>query len=189
MILGQMATSVAINFMAKHGRGLINIALPKDHIELLGLPLMARSNSPRHDETVFTEQIEACDEVMTGISTHNLARIVAGTIEASKTDDGIAESVHVFFSQACNRWVLVRSGHTEATVDLSRLARLNLSWVICEIVSENGTMSRLPELESFTQKHRLKINIISDLIAYRRWNNNLVRVQSQSQIMSDSGSE
>ena len=188
VIPAQMATPDAFNFMAKNGRGLICIALTKDRIEALGLPLMASSNSSRH-ETAFTVSIEAHAGVTTGISAHDRARTVAVAIETSKTADDIATPGHVFPLQARNGGVLVRAGHTEAAVDLSRLAGLNPSGVICEIMNEDGTMSRLPELVGFAQKHGLKIGTISDLIAYRRRHYNLVRVQSQSQIMSEFGGE
>ena len=149
---------------------------------------MASSNSSRH-ETAFTVSIEACDGVTTGISAHDRARTVAVAIETSKTADDIATPGHVFPLQARNGGVLVRAGHTEAAVDLSRLAGLNPSGVICEIMNEDDTMSRLPELVGFAQKQGLKIGTISDLIAYRRRHDNLLRVQSQSQIMSEFGGE
>ena len=176
VIPAQMATPDAINFMAKYGRGLICLTLPKDRIEALGLPLMASSNSSRH-ETAFTVSIEARDGVTTGISAHDRARTVAVAIDSSKTAEDIATPGHVFPLQARDGGVLVRAGHTEAAVDLSRLAGLNPSGVICEIMNEDGTMSRLPELVGFAQKHGLKIGTISDLIAYRRRHDNLVRVQ------------
>ena len=188
VIPAQMATPDAINFMAKYGRGLICLTLPKDRIEALGLPLMASSNSSRH-ETAFTVSIEARDGVTTGISAHDRARTVAVASDSSKTADDIATPGHVFPLQARDGGVLVRAGHTEAAVDLSRLAGLNPSGVICEIMNEDGTMSRLPELVGFAQKHGLKIGTISDLIAYRRRHDNLVRVQSETQVVSEFGGD
>ena len=188
VIPAQMATPDVINFMAKHGRGLICLALPKDRIEALGLPLMASHNASRH-ETAFTVSIEARDGVTAGISAHDRARTVAVAIDESKTVEDIATPGRVFPLQARKGGVLVRAGHKEAAVDLSRLAGLNASGVICEIMNEHGTMWRLPELVAFAQKHGLKIGTISDLIAYRRRHDNLVRVQSQGHNLSEFGGE
>ena len=188
VIPAQMATPDAINFMAKHVRCLICLTLPKDRIEALGLPYMASHNASRH-ETAFTVSIEARDIVITEISAHERARTVAVTIDASKTAEVIATPGHVFPLQARKGGVLVRAGHTEAAVDLSRWPGLNASGVICEIMTGDGTMSRLPELVTFAQKNSLKIGTISDLIAYRRRRNNLVRVQSQGHILSKCGDE
>ena len=146
---------------------------------------MSTNNSSRH-ETAFTVSIEAREGVTTGISAHDRARTISVAIDASKSGADIATPGHVFPLRA-QRGVLVRAGHTEAAVDVSRLAGLNSSGVICEIMNEDGTMSRLPELISFSQKHNLKIGTISDLIAYRRRHDNLVRIQSESTIMSEFG--
>ncbi len=188
VIPAQMATPEAINFMATHGRGLICLALPGERIEALGLELMSTNNSSRH-ETAFTVSIEAREGVTTGISAHDRARTVAVAIDASKGAADIATPGHVFPLKARNGGVLVRAGHTEAAVDVSRLAGLNASGVICEIMSEDGTMSRLPELVSFAQKHNLKIGTISDLIAYRRRHDNLVKVRAEETITSEFGGE
>ena len=188
VIPAQMATPEAINFMAMHGRGLICLALPGERIEALGLELMSTNNSSRH-ETAFTISIEAREGVTTGISAHDRARTVAVAIDASKGAADIATPGHVFPLKARNGGVLVRAGHTEAAVDVSRLAGLNASGVICEIMNEDGTMSRLPELVSFAQKHGLKIGTISDLIAYRRRHDNLVKVRSEETITSEFGGE
>ena len=186
VIPAQMATPDAVNFMATHGRGLICLALTSTRIDQLGLELMSTNNSSRH-ETAFTVSIEAREGVTTGISAHDRARTISVAIDASKSGADIATPGHVFPLRARNGGVLVRAGHTEAAVDVSRLAGLNSSGVICEIMNEDGTMSRLPELVSFAQKHNLKIGTISDLIAYRRRHDNLVRVQSESTIMSEFG--
>jgi 3,4-dihydroxy 2-butanone 4-phosphate synthase/GTP cyclohydrolase II len=188
VIPAQMATPEAINFMAMHGRGLICLALPGERIEALGLELMSTNNSSRH-EAAFTISIEAREGVTTGISAHDRARTVAVAIDASKGASDIATPGHVFPLKARNGGVLVRAGHTEAAVDVSRLAGLNASGVICEIMNEDGTMSRLPELVSFAQKHGLKIGTISDLIAYRRRHDNLVKVRSEETITSEFGGE
>ena len=188
VIPAQMATPDAINFMATHGRGLICLTLTSERIDQLGLQLMSTHNSSRH-ETAFTISIEAREGVTTGISAHDRARTTSVAIDASKTGTDIATPGHVFPLRARNGGVLVRAGHTEAAVDVSRLAGLNPSGVICEIMNEDGTMSRLPELVSFAQKHGLKIGTIADLIAYRRRHDNLVRVQAQKTITSEFGGD
>ncbi|SFS05549.1 3,4-dihydroxy-2-butanone-4-phosphate synthase [Sphingomonas jatrophae] len=167
VIPAQMATPAAINFMATHGRGLICLALSKQRVDQLGLGLMSRNNGTRH-ETAFTVSIEARDGVTTGISAADRARTVAVAIDASKGPDEIVTPGHVFPLVAKPGGVLVRAGHTEAAVDVSRLAGLNPSGVICEIMKDDGTMARLDDLVTFAQYHGLKIGTIRDLIAYRR---------------------
>ena len=186
VIPGQMATPDAINFMAQHGRGLVCLCLTSDRIDQLGLQLMSTHNSSRH-ETAFTVSIEAREGVTTGISAQDRASTVSVAIDASKSASDIATPGHVFPLRARKGGVLVRAGHTEAAVDISRLAGLNPSGVICEIMNEDGTMSRLPDLVGFAQRHGLKIGTISDLIAYRRRHDNLVRVQSEKEIISEFG--
>lgn len=172
----QMATPASINFMATHGRGLICLAMGKDRIDQLGLQLMARNNGSRH-ETAFTISIEARDGVTTGISAADRARTIAVAIDSSKGAEHLVSPGHVFPLLARPGGVLVRAGHTEAAVDVSRLAGLNPSGVICEILKEDGTMARLPELVKFARLHNLKIGTIRDLIAYRRrYDNNLERI-------------
>ena len=188
VIPAQMATPDAINFMATNGRGLICLALTSERVDQLGLELMSTNNSSRH-ETAFTISIEAREGVTTGISAHDRARTVAVAINASKGMADIATPGHVFPLRARSGGVLVRAGHTEAAVDISRLAGLNSSGVICEIMNEDGTMARLPELIGFAQKHGLKIGTISDLIAYRRRHDNLVRASDQTKIFSEFGGE
>ena len=186
VVPAQMATPEAINFMATHGRGLICLALPGERIDALGLPLMASQNSSRH-ETAFTVSIEAREGVSTGISAHDRARTVAVAIDAGKHASDIATPGHVFPLRARDGGVLVRAGHTEAAVDVSRLAGLNPSGVICEVMNEDGSMARLPDLVAFAQLHNLKIGTISDLIAYRRRHDNLVRARSEEVIDSEFG--
>ncbi|MEO1549170.1 MAG: 3,4-dihydroxy-2-butanone-4-phosphate synthase [Pseudomonadota bacterium] len=188
VIPGQMATPDAINFMATHGRGLICLALTADRLDALGLPLMAASNSSRH-ETAFTVSIEAREGVTTGISAPDRARTVAVAIDPSSQAADIATPGHIFPLRAREGGVLVRAGHTEAAVDISRLAGLNPSGVICEIMKEDGTMARLPDLVSFAQLHGLKIGTISDLIAYRRRNDNLVRQTKATSVTSEFGGD
>ncbi|NQZ72424.1 MAG: 3,4-dihydroxy-2-butanone-4-phosphate synthase [Dinoroseobacter sp.] len=188
VIPAQMATPEAINFMATHGRGLICLSLPGERIDALGLPLMSSYNSSRH-ETAFTISIEAREGVSTGISAHDRARTVAVAIDSGKTAADIATPGHVFPLRARDGGVLVRAGHTEAAVDISRLAGLNPSGVICEIMNEDGSMARLPDLVAFAQKHNLKIGTISDLIGYRRRHDNLVKVRQETTILSEYGGD
>jgi len=188
VIPAQMATPDAINFMATHGRGLICLSLPGERIDALALPLMASQNSSRH-ETAFTISIEAREGVTTGISAHDRARTVAVAIDSAATAADIATPGHVFPLRARDGGVLVRAGHTEAAIDIARLAGLNPSGVICEIMNEDGTMSRLPDLVAFAQRHGLKIGTISDLIAYRRRHDNLVRERKHQTVASVFGGD
>ncbi len=188
VIPAQMATPDVINFMATHGRGLICLSLTADRLDALGLQMMSSNNSSRH-ETAFTTSIEAREGVTTGISAHDRALTVSVAIDGTKGAADIATPGHVFPLRARAGGVLVRAGHTEAAVDISRLAGLNPSGVICEIMNDDGTMSRLPDLVAFAQKHGLKIGTISDLIAYRRRNDNLVKVRTQETIQSEFGGE
>ncbi|MES2096645.1 MAG: 3,4-dihydroxy-2-butanone-4-phosphate synthase [Pseudomonadota bacterium] len=188
IIPAQMATPDAINFMAKHGRGLICLAMTKMRIDQLGLDLMSRNNGTRH-ETAFTTSIEALDGVTTGISAHDRARTVSVAIDASKTKADIVTPGHVFPLVARDGGVLVRAGHTEAAVDVSRLAGLNPSGVICEIMKDDGTMARMDDLIAFAQEHRLKIGTIRDLIAYRRQHDHLVERRAEAKFTSRWGGE
>ena len=188
VIPAQMCTADAVNFMAMHGRGLICLTLTGERIDQLGLPLMASKNSSRH-ETAFTVSIEAREGVSTGISAADRALTVAVAIDPSKSGADIATPGHVFPLRAREGGVLVRAGHTEAAVDVSRLAGLNPSGVICEIMNEDGTMSRLPDLVSFAQKHGLKIGTISDLISYRRRHDNLVGEKAVKRVISAFGGD
>ena len=188
VIPAQMCTPNAVNFMATHGRGLICLAMTSARIEALGLTLMSPTNSSRH-ETAFTVSIEAREGVTTGISAADRARTVSVAIDPTKGAADIATPGHVFPLRARDGGVLVRAGHTEAAVDISRLAGLNPSGVICEIMNEDGTMARLPDLIGFAQKHGLKIGTISDLIAYRRRHDNLVRVAAERTVTSEFGGD
>src|SRR5690242_1647316 len=167
VIAAQMATPQAINFMAKHGRGLICLALTSERVEQLKLPLMAQHNASRL-QTAFTVSIEAKDGVTTGISAPDRARTVAVAIDPTKGPNDIVTPGHIFPLMARDGGVLVRTGHTEAAVDIARLAGLNPSGVICEIMNDDGTMARRADLIAFAQLHGLKIGTIRDLIAYRR---------------------
>ncbi|WP_375394346.1 3,4-dihydroxy-2-butanone-4-phosphate synthase [uncultured Sphingomonas sp.] len=178
VIPAQMATPEKVNFMARYGRGLICLALTKKRVDELGLGLMSRNNGTRH-ETAFTTSIEARDGVTTGISAADRARTVAVAIDSGKGRDEIVTPGHVFPLVARDGGVLVRAGHTEAAVDVARLAGLNPSGVICEIMNDDGTMSRLDDLVSFAQLHNLKIGTIRDLIAYRRRHDHLVEKRAE----------
>src|SRR5688500_16375940 len=188
VIPAQMATPDAINFMAKHGRGLICLALSKQRVDQLGLGLMSRHNGTRH-ETAFTTSIEAKDGVTTGISAADRARTIAVAIDSSKGPGHVVTPGHVFPLVARDGGVLVRAGHTEAAVDVARLAGLNPSGVICEIMKDDGTMARLDDLMSFAQLHGLKIGSIRDLIAYRRRYDHLVQQVNETRIVSTHGGE
>lgn len=188
IIPAQMATPDAINFMATHGRGLICLALPPQRIDTLGLPLMSASNRTRH-ETAFTISIEAREGVTTGISAADRARTISVAIDAAKTAEDIVTPGHVFPLAAREGGVLVRAGHTEASVDISRLAGLNPSGVICEIMAEDGSMARLDELILFGRKHGLKMGTIRDLIAYRRKHDHLVEKRAEGRFRSRWGGD
>ncbi|WP_291729491.1 3,4-dihydroxy-2-butanone-4-phosphate synthase [Leisingera sp. F5] len=188
VIPAQAADAAAINFMATHGRGLICLTLPAERIEELGLPMMALHNSSRH-ETAFTVSIEAREGVSTGISAADRALTVATAINPDNTAADIATPGHVFPLRARRGGVLVRAGHTEAGCDVARLAGHYPSSVICEIMKEDGTMARLPDLVGYAQKHGLKIGTISDLITYRARNDNLVAETSRETVTSEIGGE
>jgi 3,4-dihydroxy 2-butanone 4-phosphate synthase/GTP cyclohydrolase II len=183
VIPAQMATPDAVNFMARHGRGLICLTLASDRVRALGLPLMAQHNGTRHS-TAFTVSIEAKEGVTTGISAADRARTIAVAVDASKGPEHIVSPGHVFPLVARDGGVLVRAGHTEASVDVARLAGLNPSGVICEIMNDDGEMARLPELIVFARKHGLKIGTIQDLIAYRHAHDRLVKLVAETEIDS-----
>ena len=188
VIPAQMATPDVINFMAKYGRGLICLALTSDRVRELELPAMSRRNGSRH-QTAFTVSIEAKEGVTTGISASDRARTIAVAIDPTKAAQDIASPGHVFPLEARDGGSLVRAGHTEAAVDVSRLAGLNPSGVICEIMNEDGTMSRLPDLVTFAQYHGLKIGTIADLIAYRLRNDRVVEKTAEMDFSSRFGGE
>jgi 3,4-dihydroxy 2-butanone 4-phosphate synthase / GTP cyclohydrolase II len=174
VIPAQFATPDAINFMARHARGLICLAMTRQRVEQLGLSLMSRHNGTRH-QTAFTVSIEAAEGVTTGISAHDRAHTVAVAINPEFGREHIVTPGHVFPLVAREGGTLVRAGHTEASVDIARKAGLNASAVICEIMNDDGTMARLPDLIAFAQRHNLKLGTIADLIAYRRVTERLVK--------------
>jgi 3,4-dihydroxy 2-butanone 4-phosphate synthase/GTP cyclohydrolase II len=186
IIPGQMATPDAINFMARHGRGLICLALTKERADQLGLEPMARTNRSRN-ETAFTVSIEAREGISTGISAADRARTVAVAIDAANDADALVSPGHVFPLVARPGGVLVRAGHTEAAVDVARLAGLHASGVICEIMRDDGSMARLDDLMDFARAHGLKIGTIRDLIAYRLKKDHLVERVAASPFTALSG--
>ena len=188
VIPSQMATPDAINFMAKFGRGLICLALTSERAGQLNLELMASSNQSRH-QTAFTVSIEAREGISTGISAHDRSHTITVAIDPTKSHRDIVTPGHVFPLVARDGGVLVRAGHTEAAVDIARLAGLYPSGVVCEIMNDDGTMARMPDLVKFAQFHGLKVATIADLIAYRRKHDSLVRVVDETVIESAYGGE
>jgi len=188
VIPGQMATPEAVNFMARHGRGLICLALTKDRADTLDLRPMTNTNRSRN-ETAFTVSIEAREGISTGISAADRARTVAVAIDASHGQDSLVSPGHVFPLVARPGGVLVRAGHTEAGVDISRLAGLNPSAVICEIMRDDGSMARLDDLMDFARTHGLKIGTIRDLIAYRLKKDHMVERVASTAFTSAGGAE
>jgi 3,4-dihydroxy 2-butanone 4-phosphate synthase/GTP cyclohydrolase II len=167
VIPAEFATPEAVNFMATHGRGLICLAMSGARVNELGLPMMPTTNSGLH-ETAFTVSIDARHGVTTGISAHDRARTIAVAIDTATGAADISTPGHVFPLRARDGGVLVRAGHTEAAVDVARLAGLKPAGVICEILNDDGSMARLPDLVVFARRHNLKIGTISDLISWRR---------------------
>jgi 3,4-dihydroxy 2-butanone 4-phosphate synthase/GTP cyclohydrolase II len=188
VIPAQMATPDAINFMAKYGRGLICLSLSAERLRQLELPLMARKNTSRH-QTAFTVSIEAREGVTTGISASDRARTISVAIDPTSSPEHIACPGHIFPLEARDGGVLVRAGHTEAAVDLARLAGLNPSGVVCEIMNEDGTMARMPDLVAFAEHHDLKIATIADLIAYRLRHDRIVEKTLETTFDSLHGGE
>ncbi|HVI53007.1 MAG TPA: 3,4-dihydroxy-2-butanone-4-phosphate synthase [Candidatus Sulfotelmatobacter sp.] len=188
VIPAQMATPEAVNFMARYGRGLICLSMTKERVQQLGLKLMAQDNASRH-QTAFTVSIEAREGVTTGISAADRARTIEVAIDPKKGAADIGSPGHVFPLVARDGGVLVRAGHTEAAVDVARLAGLTPAGVICEIMNDDGTMARTPDLVKFAQFHGLKIGTIADLIAYRRKNDKIVRRSVESTLNSVYGGE
>lgn len=188
IIPAQMATPDAVNFMATHGRGLICLCLTRERCEELDLPPMARKNGTSMG-TAFTVSIEAREGVTTGISAADRARTISVAIDGTKGKADIVSPGHVFPLQARDGGVLVRTGHTEAGVDISRLAGLNPSAVICEIMRDDGEMARLDDLVQFARIHNLKVGTIRDLIAYRRKHDRMVERRAELDFNSRFGGQ
>ncbi len=186
VIPAQMATPDNINFMAKHGRGLICLSLTAQRAAQLRLEFMARQNEARN-RTAFTVSIEAREGIATGISAHDRARTIATAIDPTRDFNDIVSPGHVFPLIAREGGVLVRAGHTEASVDLARLAGLYPAGVICEIMNDDGTMARMPDLVAFAQRHGLKIGTIEDLIGYRLRHDKIVKEVAKTTVHSAHG--
>ncbi len=188
IIPAQMVSADSVNFMAKYGRGLICLALSKKRTDELELPLMNPSNQ-KNDLTAFTISIEAKDGITTGISAADRAHTVSVAIDSNKTKQDIVSPGHIFPVMAWAGGVLERAGHTEAAVDISTIAGLNPSGVICEIMSDDGSMARLPELIVFAKKHSLKIGTVSDLIKYRLKNDKIIAMIKERNFESEMGKD
>jgi 3,4-dihydroxy 2-butanone 4-phosphate synthase/GTP cyclohydrolase II len=186
VISAQFATPDAINFMAKHARGLICLAMTKARCEKLGLSLMSQVNGLRH-ETAFTVSIEAREGVTTGISAADRAHTIAVAINSELGRDDIVTPGHVFPLMARDGGTLVRAGHTEAAVDIARLAGLISAGVICEIMNDDGSMARLPDLVRFAQRHNLKLGTIADVIAHRCTTERLIKRIEQGMVPGPDG--
>jgi len=179
-------TSQAINFMAKHGRGLICLTLTRERCERLQLPPMAARNGTKHS-TAFTVSIEAATGVSTGISAADRARTIEAAVAPNAQAGDLVQPGHVFPLQAQDGGVLMRAGHTEAGCDLASMAGLSPASVICEIMNDDGTMARLPDLEVFAQEHGLKIGTIADLIQHRSHNESLIQRVGQRALQTAQG--
>jgi 3,4-dihydroxy 2-butanone 4-phosphate synthase/GTP cyclohydrolase II len=188
VIPAEKADAEAVNFMAKYGRGLICLSMTRSRVEELGLQYMAPKNQSPH-QTAFTVSIEAREGVSTGISAADRARTIAVAIDPAMGRNDLVSPGHVFPLVAQDGGVLVRAGHTEAAVDISKLAGMNPSGVICEIMNDDGTMARLPDLVTFAQEHGLKIATIADLISYRRRKEKLVEAIAQTNMTSRFGGD
>ncbi|MBE0415606.1 MAG: bifunctional 3,4-dihydroxy-2-butanone-4-phosphate synthase/GTP cyclohydrolase II [Dehalococcoidia bacterium] len=177
----QKVTPEAINFMAKHARGLICLPIIGERLDELRIPMMVGENTSRH-ETAFTVSIEAKHRVTTGISAYDRAATIKAVLDPTTKPEDLARPGHTFPLKAREGGVLVRAGHTEAIVDLARLAGLYPAGVICEIMVEDGTMAHFPELETMAEQHGLKMVAISELIAYRRRHERLVKRVAQANL-------
>ncbi len=174
MVAAEKATPEIINFMTKHGRGLICMPLPKERLKELHLPLMVRDNTAPY-QTAFTVSIDARDGVTTGISAHDRAHTILVAIDPKTQASDLTRPGHIFPLEAREGGVLERAGQTEASLDIARLAGLNHAGVICEIMDEDGTMARMPQLEEFSRTHNIPILTIADLIKYRMNHERLVK--------------
>ncbi|MGD0486858.1 MAG: bifunctional 3,4-dihydroxy-2-butanone-4-phosphate synthase/GTP cyclohydrolase II [Syntrophorhabdales bacterium] len=188
MIAAEKTTPEAINFMARYARGLICLSLSEQRVKELDLPLMVSDNTSPYN-TAFTVSIEAREGVTTGISAYDRARTILTAIDPDTKRDDLVRPGHVFPLMARSGGVLFRVGHTEASMDLARLAGLTPAGVICEVMKDDGTMARLPDLEAFAQQHGLKIASIADLIKYVMRNETLVRRVVETKLPTRYGGE
>jgi 3,4-dihydroxy 2-butanone 4-phosphate synthase/GTP cyclohydrolase II len=185
-IAAEKVTPEAINFMAKTARGLICLPITGQRLDELGIPLMVQQNTSRHS-TAFTISIEARDKVSTGISAFDRAQTIKTMLDPNTKPEDLVQPGHVFPIRARDGGVLVRAGHTEAIVDLTKLAGLYPAGVICEIMNEDGTMARLPQLEAMADKYSLKIISIAELIAYRHRHEKLVQKVAEAKLPTQYG--
>jgi 3,4-dihydroxy 2-butanone 4-phosphate synthase/GTP cyclohydrolase II len=188
VIPAEKADADIINFMAKYGRGLICLSVTPERADELGLEMMASRNNARH-QTAFTVSIEAREGVTTGISAADRAHTVSVAINSNRGQEDIVTPGHVFPLIAQTGGVLIRAGHTEAAVDVAKMADLNPSGVICEIMNDDGTMARLPDLLKFAEVHDLKVASIADLIAYRRRTEKIIKKVAETTINSRFGGD
>jgi 3,4-dihydroxy 2-butanone 4-phosphate synthase / GTP cyclohydrolase II len=185
-LAAQFATPEAINFMATHGRGLVCLALTPERCDELGLDLMAAKNESAF-QTAFTVSIEAREGITTGISAHDRAHTIQVAIDPRTRPDDLVQPGHIFPLKAKRGGVLERTGQTEAAVDLARLAGLNPSGVICEVMNDDGTMARVPDLIEYCRRHDLTMITVGDLIAYRRRHDKLVERVAEAQLPTKFG--
>ena len=188
VIPAAMCDDQKINFMARFGRGLICLTLTEERVRQLDLPLMSLNNQSRH-QTAFTVSIEARIGISTGISAFDRAKTIRDAIDPTKGKESLVSPGHIFPLKAEKGGVLVRAGHTEAAVDIAALAGLNHSGVICEIMNDDGSMARMPDLIKFAKRHKMKIATIADLIEYRRKNEKLIEVKERGKFVSKNGGE
>ncbi len=188
VIPAAMCDDKKVNFMAKFGRGLICLTLTEERVRDLNLPLMSTNNQSRH-QTAFTVSIEAKEGISTGISAFDRAKTIRDAIDPKKGKESLVSPGHIFPLKAEKGGVLVRAGHTEAAVDIAALAGLDHSGVICEIMNDDGSMARMPDLIKFAQNHQMKIATIADLIEYRRTNEKLIEVKERGKFIHKQGGE
>ena len=179
----QLVTPDVINFMAKYGRGLICLALSKKRANQLDLKRMDRRNTSKFD-TAFTTSIEAKEGITTGISAADRSKTIQTAIDVTKTKEDISTPGHIFPLIARDGGVLTRAGHTEAAVDIARLAGLKPASVICEIMNDDGSMARLDDLKKFCSKHNINIASIEELIRWRVRNDPIVKIKYKDQLIS-----
>jgi 3,4-dihydroxy 2-butanone 4-phosphate synthase/GTP cyclohydrolase II len=186
MIAAEKVTPEAINFMTQYARGLVCLALTSQRVHELQLPQMAPENTSRF-QTAFTVSIEAAEGVTTGISAFDRAHTIRVAVDPKSTPDDLARPGHIFPLAARDGGVLVRAGQTEGSVDLARLAGLNPSGVICEVMNDNGSMARMPDLVEFSKKHGVKIVTTQDIIEYRRRNERLIKRVAETKLPTEYG--
>jgi len=186
VMAAEWVTPEAINFMATHGRGLICLAMTREQTDQLELPLMVANTNSKF-KTNFTISIEAAEGVTTGISAYDRAHTVRTAIQPDAKSADIHTPGHVFPLVGRDGGLLVRAGHTEASIDLARLAGLNPAGVICEIMNEDGTMARMPELKAFAKKHVLKVGSIADVIRHRLKHDSLVKREVEVRMPTEFG--